>query len=527
MKKAGGAPPGLRENGAADDRYRRLIDQSRVGLFQTDTEGRLRWANAAAAAIVGYDSPEAFMADIDDIRSIYVHPERRDDFQEAVERDGFVSGFEYEINRKDGSRRWLSVSASTMRAPDGTIEGYEGTVIDVTPRKLLESAIMAISSHLDPVEAVERFAEVLGRAVPFHQLTLAIIEGDHYRRLVSIGRGDIWLPTNEPVPLEDNSMEKVVRDARPVVVQDTAAGEWGFDERLSEIGVGSYAILPLVDDHGVFATFNLGVRERNFFTDDIVALLTNHAGAVAHAVKNILLYEQQAALVERLTELDRVKSEFFASISHDLRNPVSVVLGIAEILRERWAELPDERRLEMINALSSSAEVLQRMTERDLHVALLESGELAYDIAEFDLCTLVRETVRSFAQAVPDRTIHLDADDHLPHVRGDVQRHVQVLQNLLSNAVKFSERGSRIQVSVSDAGDELLVSVSDEGCGMDAEQMARLFGRLSKGSGPQPGTGLGLYISKSMVEAQGGRIWAESEQGVWSRFFYTAPVAAR
>lgn len=516
----------LESSGEAGDRYRRLIEQSHIGLFQTDVDGRLLWVNSAAAAIVGYDSPDEFMDAIDDIRRIYVNPERRDDFQRAVEEDGSVAGFEYEIFRQDGSRRWLSVSASAMRGDDGSVEGYEGSVIDVTPRKLLESAVRAISSRLEPTEAVAEFAEVMRHAVPFHQLTLAVVEGDHYRRLVSISSSDRKLPVGERVPLAGNSTEVVVREERPVVVQDTTAGDFDYDRRLHEAGVGSYATVPLLDESGVFATFNVGMAEKDFFTPDVIALLTNHAAAVAHAVKNIIVYEQQASVVERLRELDQLKSEFFASISHDLRNPVAVLLGISGILKEQWGNLADDKRREMINAISNSAEVLQRMTERDLQVALMESGELIYDIGEFDLAAAVGDTVESFRQAVTDRTFELAVDGEMPLVRGDKHRHVQILQNLVSNAVKFSEADTTVSVSVIRSDNELVVCVADEGSGIDDEHMRRLFERLSRGAGPQPGHGLGLYIAKSMVEAQGGRIWAESEVGKGSRFFYTAPTAA-
>lgn len=525
MDARGAEGAGLDTSGA-DERYRRLIDQSGVGLFHTDTSGNVRWVNDAAAAIVGYDSSEEFVSAIDDIRQIYVDPDRRDEFQRVVERDHFVSGFEYEIYRKDGSRRWLSVSATVVRSADGSIEGYEGTVLDVTPRKLLESATAAMSSRLEPHEAVARFVDVLRHAVPFDQLTLAVIEDDHYRRLVSISlsnRGEFF-PTGELVPLRGNSMEAVVGEARPVIVHDTQAGEWDFDRRLHEAGIGSYVTLPLIDERGVFATFNVGKREKGFFTEESVNLLLNHCGAVAHAVKNIILYEQQAAVVERLTELDRLKSQFFASISHDLRSPVAVVVGVVEVLRNRWNDMTEDRKLQMIDAIAGSAANLQRMTERDLQVALLQSGELTYEVTEFDLPRFAKEVVATFAESVPDRRIDVSSEDDLPLVRGDVHRHIQILQNLLSNAVKFSEVGSRIDVSVTGADQELMVCVADEGVGMDARQMDSLFEWLARGPGSQPGTGLGLYIAKSMVEAQGGRIWAESEPGHGSRFFYTAPI---
>lgn len=516
--------------GARDDageRYRRLIEQSGVGLFQTRADGAIEWVNTAAARVFGYETPADFMRSVSDIRSVYVDPNRRTELLKLLERDDGVSGFEYEMRRADGSRRWVSITASAIRDVEGRLEGFEGTFVDVTERKLIEAASEAMSSDLEPREAVARFAEVLGRTLPFRQLSLAVVEGQRFRRVVSISGDEAHepLPMGEWQPLRGHPLEGVARDGKPLVVQDTAVGEWPFDEQLVVAEIGSYAIFPLIHEQDMIATFNVGMEAPHAFTDEVLSLLSSHTAAVANAVRNILLYESQRELVQRLEEVARLRNEFLAAASHDLRNPVAVMCGVAEVLESKWDEIDDDRKRQMLGSLARSARTVHQLLQRDLDVSLIEQGELHYDIAPFDLAQLVRDIVDSFEQSGPNRRFLVQLPAHLLAGMGDEKRQSQVLHNLLSNAVKFSPAGSTITVEVVELEGFLEVSVADEGRGIDDKDRLKLFQRLSRLETSAPGTGLGLYMAKAMVEAQGGEIWAESRPGAGSRFCYTVPIA--
>ena len=513
--------------GQADERYRRLIEQSGVGLFQTKADGTIEWVNTAAARVFGYDTPDRFMRSVPDIRDVYVNPERRTELLQLLERNDGVSGFEYEMRRPDGSRRWVSLTANAIRDLDGRLEGFEGTFVDVTERKALEAATGAMSSDLEPTEAVARFADVLARTLPFRQLSLVVIEGDRFRRVVSISGDEEHdpLPMGEWQTLKGHPLERVARDGASLVVQDTAAGEWPFDEQLVDAEIGSYAIFPLIHEPDRIATFNLGMEARHAFTPEVLSLLSAHTAAVANAVRNILLYESQRELVQRLEEVARLRNEFLASASHDLRNPVSVMCGVAEVLESRWDDIDDSRKRQMLASLARSARTVHQLLQRDLDVSLIEQGELHYDIAPFDLSKLVCDIVDSFEQSGSERVFTVHMPETLPPALGDEKRQSQVLHNLLSNAVKFSPPGSMIGVEVVQTGDRLRVSVSDQGDGIDDKGKMKLFQRLSRLESSAPGTGLGLYMAKAMVEAQAGEIWADSAPGAGSRFCYTVPVA--
>lgn len=511
----------------ADARYRRLIEESDVGLFQTAISGRILWINRAAARICGYDDATDLLASVDNVRDLYVDVSRRDDFSRLVDENERVSGFEYEIRHKSGSARWISVDARAIRNDFGDLDGFEGTIQDVTDRKLLDASTEAMSSRLDPVEAVSSVAEVLRRVIPFRQLTLAVVEGDHYRRLVSLAGTphEPGLPVGGRLPLQDNSMGEVVATARPVLVHDTNRPEWPFDRELRELGVGSYAIFPLLDDEGVFATFNVGMKETHGISEDAFRLLSKHAAGMAHGAKNILAFEKQRQVVRELEEVNVLKNDFFASVSHDLRNPLAVIMGITNALRDRWNDLDDARKLDMLGAVGSSVERMLSHLKRDIDTALIESGSLTYERRAFDLGEIVALTADAFAHSEPGRRFVRSIPSGLPPGFGDPERYTQVVENLLSNAVKFSPRESTIRIEVAEAGPELQVSVLDEGPGLEGHQRELVFRKLSRFAEGQPGTGLGLYVANSMVEAQGGRLWAEETSGPGSCFRFTVPIA--
>lgn len=250
--------------------------------------------------------------------------------------------------------------------------------------------------------------------------------------------------------------------------------------------------------------------------------------ALAEDRARTLDLERQAN--ERLRQVDQLKTEFVAMVAHDLRSPMSVISGFADTIHDRWDVLPDSQKLEYLQLISRNTRSLAEFVEDVLQVARMESGELHYDMQPFDARHVVQRIVADMQVAHPELTLKVEAPEQLPDVFGDADRNWQILTNLVSNAMKFSEGEPRIEVELSTLAAEgkLAIAVRDNGVGIADEDLPRLFRRFSR-VGPTrrtvPGTGLGLYIVKSMVEAQGGRIWVDSQPGSGSTFTYTLPIA--
>lgn len=233
----------------------------------------------------------------------------------------------------------------------------------------------------------------------------------------------------------------------------------------------------------------------------------------------------------RLLEQDQLKNERVAMMTHDIRSPLAVVLGAAEMLETRWQEYSEAKRGELLQAIRRQGHNLLNLVDDALQASSLESGSIVYDIHPFDLLGVITELARDLMEA--DETIKLivEGPPDLPAVVGDERRNRQILFNLISNAVKFSPPGQPIDVTVVKDGTHAKISIRDRGIGLPEDQWEAVFDkfvrlRRAQGGFAAEGTGLGLYICRSMVEAQGGRIYVEHTNGPGSTFSYTLPFSS-
>ena len=267
------------------------------------------------------------------------------------------------------------------------------------------------------------------------------------------------------------------------------------------------------------------------FTSTRERLVADRTAELAIAndeLRTALAREQEVA--ERLRTLDQLKNEFVAMVAHDLRSPMASISGAANTILTSGELLREEDRRTLLEMISRSTIGLSGLVEDVLQVARIESGQFSYEIAPFDLAALVERTAAEVEVGAdgPSR-ITVGAPAGLPLALGDEARVWQVLTNLLSNALKFSPEGAPVMATVSSDGVELTVSIVDEGAGIAPEDMPRLFQKFSRiraadVRGRIKGTGLGLYICQRIVEAQDGRIWAESRPGEGSTFAFTLPI---
>ncbi|MEO5973999.1 MAG: PAS domain S-box protein [Ilumatobacteraceae bacterium] len=237
----------------------------------------------------------------------------------------------------------------------------------------------------------------------------------------------------------------------------------------------------------------------------------------------------QKNMIRRLKEMNELRSEFVAVVAHDLRSPMTSISGYAQELINEWDATDDAKKIEYLQIIVRNTEHLAEFVEDVLQVARIEAGEYPYDIRAFNVRSLVQRALDETVGASHDRRFELIAPSDIPPVLGDEDRLKQVLVNLLSNAVKFSPTGQPIVVGLSCVDDSVQVAITDRGIGIATDDLPKLFtkfGRVSNlGVLKAPGNGLGLYICKTLVEAQSGRIWCESSPGRGSTFFFTIPVA--
>ena len=232
-----------------------------------------------------------------------------------------------------------------------------------------------------------------------------------------------------------------------------------------------------------------------------------------------------------MEELERLRAEFLGMVSHELRTPLASIKGSAATLTEAASDLDPAEMLQFYRIIGEQADYMRDLIGDLLDVARIETGELSVAPVPADVASLVDEARSRFQSGGGRNNLNIDLSSELPLVMADGRRIVQVLNNLLSNAAWNSHEASAIGVSAVREGYHVAVSVTDEGRGIAAERLPHLFRKFSRIDGEDrrrdiAGSGLGLAICKGIVEAHGGRIWAESDGlGLGARFTFTIPVA--
>jgi PAS domain S-box-containing protein len=231
----------------------------------------------------------------------------------------------------------------------------------------------------------------------------------------------------------------------------------------------------------------------------------------------------------KIVEATRQKSQFFASVSHDLRTPLTSILGFTDILLEEGDEPLSSNQRHMLQKVKQSAERLLRLINDIMDISKLESGRMTTNITRVNLSLLISQVVEAMVPLVRDRDVQLiaDAPDNLPVVSTDDQKLSQILVNLISNAIKFTPSGS-VTVKAESFVDKIRIAVTDTGIGIRKADFGKIFEEFTQlewSGARREGTGLGLAITKRLVQLLGGDIYVESKVREGSSFIVTLPIS--
>ena len=244
--------------------------------------------------------------------------------------------------------------------------------------------------------------------------------------------------------------------------------------------------------------------------------------------ESLQMLETSRRSESEIAKLSKAKSELMSNLNHEFRNALTGIQGFSEIMRDQDLA-PDEVKT-FATDIYNDSERLTRMITQMLDLDRMEAGRVKLELKPVDLNAKVNEAVDRAQVASSKCLIETSLDARIPPVEADGDRLFQVVANLLSNAVKYSPDGGEVRIRTALEGEEVHVSVVDHGLGIAPEDLSRLFQRYERiGSDGHKigGTGLGLVITRQIVEMHGGRIWADSRPGAGSEFHFTIPVARR
>jgi signal transduction histidine kinase len=331
------------------------------------------------------------------------------------------------------------------------------------------------------------------------------------------------------IPLTEPSLAGTVfRTDTALLSNDAATDAWVGNSLRAALGIETLLVVPLSSGPrpiGVLAAVN---ARRGSFSDSDLRFTTLLGARIGGVIEASRAREHERALLQRLREADRTKSEFVSILAHELRGPMATIKGFGEVLRDRWSSVEESQRSRYLEIVNKEIDRLARLVTDLLDASRMEAGTLRYDMEPVDVAEMVENILVVHSSLGAAHNLENEIPDRLPEAIGDKDRIRQVLLNLLTNATRYAPEGTTITIGADLSDGELRFWVADEGIGIAPEDQALVFSKfvmLSKPGWVKKGTGLGLFITKKIVEAHGGRIWVESGPGEGSTFYFTLPTA--
>ena len=385
----------------------------------------------------------------------------------------------------------------------------------------------ALGSSLELDEAFGAFIRELRGLVPFERTAIVLVEDETATTMATAGRGapQVFPPGNTD-PIEGSLLERVL-EGKPVVRRDISDRQYPADDALLALGLRSELVAPLLLGARTIGMLSLSRDRPDAFSEDEVELVALLGRLVATAVQNIRAYEAERRRVEELARLSQLRADFVSLVSHELRSPMAAVIGAARTLQDRWRMLSAAQRESFLALIGDETSRLAELVGDVLDTSRIEAGTFSYRFEEVDLGRVVDEAVETALLAQQEVPVVGSVRGRLPAIRGDRARLRQVLGNLIENAVKYSPEGGDVRVTATAGNGAVRIAVRDAGPGIPRDQQARIFekfGRADVEGGSKPGSGLGLFIARSIAEAHGGSLEVSTGAEQGSTFTLTLPV---
>ncbi len=485
--------------------YQALVESLPQNILRKDTKGRFVFANQKFCASLGRSLDEVLgKTDADFFPAHLAEKYHRDDLRVMATREAVDT---IEANQTPhGDRIFVHVIKTPLYDATGNVVGIQGIFWDVTERKKIEEALAyerdLLRALLENIPDRIYFKDVKSRFLRVSTSMAKRLGLNEPTEVVGKSDFDFYAKAMADEFFADE--QRIILTGQPLINK--------LERIVDQDGKESWASVTKVPLHNRSGNVTgiIGISRD-------VTKLKEAEVALEHA--------RDAAL-----ETARIKSEFLANMSHEIRTPMNAITGMTDLLLDTSL---DEEQREFVDTVRGSTDTLLGIINDILDFSKIEAGKLSIETLDFDLREVIEDTAEMLAQRAQAKRVELvyAIDDDVPtHLRGDPRRVGQVLSNLVSNAVKFTERGEvaiHVARANEDGGVRVRISVTDTGIGILPKNLPQIFKAFTQADGSTTrkygGTGLGLTISKQLVEMMKGKIGVESTVGTGSTFWFELP----
>jgi PAS domain S-box-containing protein len=488
---------------------------------------------------------------------LWLKPEERAEVLELLKQEGHIRFMEKEFHVKSGDLRHCLFNVEVLSL--GRERCLLTLILDITRRKQAEDALQhnqdVLLKHQDALMCLTQNAHI--SSGQWSDALRDIMEAS--TKGLDVERGSVWLFDRDGVRLRcvelyerslgrhgdgqvisvcenPDYFERLSREG-VIAIDEVNSDSRAVERRLSAVApldITSVLDVPISREGklaGVVCHEHVGAARRWTVAEQQFASAIGHVVLLAYEATNRREAEQALLIAKEAAEAaNRAKSDFLATMSHEIRTPMNAIIGMADLLSETPL---NEDQQEYVRIFRDAGRNLVGLINNILDLSKIEAGHLEMDAVEFDLHDLVQRVAELVAIRANEKNLELAyriKPDVPGYLVGDPNRLRQILINLLGNAIRFTEAGEVVLQIQPDSADgrrgALLFSVRDTGIGIPADKLDVIFESFSQAdhstTRQYSGTGLGLTISKKLVERMGGRIWVESELGSGSTFFFTA-----
>ena len=442
------------------------------------------------------------------------------------------------VNSRRGAFTHEDLRILTVLADRVALTIENGELVARLQRQVQElEGLHRLSRLLLSSETMER---IVGESI---RIVAEMLDCDKMALLLNDESGSCLVAMSSAVGLDEHQVEglritmdepslaaTVFRTKTPLVSNDAPNDAWVNRHMVQLLGIESLLAVPLTTGPKPIGVLKAMNARKGYFGEDDVRFAMLLGGQVGALVESSMGRQRERQLVQKLREADRTKSEFVSMLAHELKGPMTTILGFSETLKQQWDRVPDEKKLSILDIVAKETGRLSRLVNDLLDVSRMEAGTLRYELSPMSLAELLDSIVTVHTSLSAQHLVVNDLPADLPKVMADNDRLRQVFINLLTNATRYSPEGTAIRVRAREVPEEGMVeiSVTDEGIGISDQDRDRIFSKFSMLPKPgwvKKGTGLGLFITKGIVDAHGGRIWVESEPGKGSTFAFTLRAA--